>query len=342
MSTILKRGKIWYIDYQYKGKRIRRSLKTTSKKVAELAQKNFDVRIAKEELNIAGPRKISFEEFSTRFLNWYKVQNAQKSYKDYWNLFNSTLIPHFKDYYVGDINPEIIENYKIQRAENVKPASVNKELTALKHFFNKAIQWGYGSENPLLKVKKLRVSQKKFRFLTLEEIDLVLKNCATHLRPIILTATHSGLRKSELFRLEWQDIDFKQGFITVTAKGEEHTKNYRNREIPMTAQLVEYLKTLERKGHWVFSKENGERYSGWIRKSIESVVNLTGIERFTLHDLRHTFASHLVMEGTDLPTVQKLMGHANISTTMIYAHLAPDHLKSAIDRLSIRLPMAQN
>ena len=85
------------------------------------------------------------------------------------------------------------------------------------------------------------------------------------------------------------------------------------------------------------SKKDGNRYSGWMIRSLESTAKKAEIPRFTLHDLRNTFASHLVMEGVDLPTVQKLMGHADISTTMIYAHLAPDHLKAAVNRLNSRL-----
>jgi site-specific recombinase XerD len=88
----------------------------------------------------------------------------------------------------------------------------------------------------------------------------------------------------------------------------------------------------------VFSKENGSRYSGWM----ETAGKKAGNPRFTLHDLRHTFASHLVMQGVDLPTVQKLMGHSKISTTMIYTHLAPDHLKKAIYRLSSRFDNGTN
>ena len=154
--------------------------------------------------------------------------------------------------------------------------------------------------------------------------------------PILLTAIHTGLRKSELFRLEWSDIDFEREVLTITAKGEEHTKSYRNREIPMTDQLTKCLKSIPRISNWVFCKEDGERYSGWIITSLENTAKKAGIKRFTFHSLRHTFGSHLVMDGVDLPTVQKLMGHAEISTTMIYAHLAPDHLRKAIYRLSSR------
>lgn len=171
------------------------------------------------------------------------MQNSIKSYKDYENLFNSTIIPYFKDYYLNDISVEMIENYKIKRSNEIKPATVNKELTAIKHVFDKAMQWGYVvKENPLAKVKKLKVSQKKFRYLSLEEIESVLPNCPDFMYPILLTAIHTGLRKSELFRLEWSDIDFERASLTVTAKGIEHTKNYRNREIPMTEQLSEGLK----------------------------------------------------------------------------------------------------
>jgi len=85
------------------------------------------------------------------------------------------------------------------------------------------------------------------------------------------------------------------------------------------------------------SKKDGNRYSGWMRRSLESTAKKAKVPRFTLHDLRHAFASHLVMEGVDLPTVQKLMGHADISTTMIYAQLAPARLKVAVNSLSSSL-----
>ena len=342
MSKIFQRGKAWWIDYSYKGKRTRRSLKTTSKKVAELASKSIDVQIAKEELNLSAPRKVSFATFCERFLSWYKVQNSKNSYQDYENLFNSTIIPYFKDYYLNDISTELIENYKIFRRMKIKPATVNKELTALRHLFKKAMQWEYALKNPLTNVRKLKVSQTKFRFLTLDEIDMLLERSSEYVRPIILTAIHSGLRKSELFKLEWSDIDFERGILSVTAKGERHTKNYKNREIPMTDQLIACLKNLKVRNNWVFCKEDGQPYSGDIRKSLASAAKRAGIARFNLHNLRHTFASHLVMEGIDLPTVQELMGHSSITTTMIYAHLAPEHLKKAIERLCTRFSNVTN
>ncbi len=337
MSRIFKRGKTWYIDFHYKGHRYRESLNTSSKRVAELALSDIDVKIAKETLGLASHRKIAFEDFSERFLQWYETQNSERSFQDYRNLFDATIIPYFKGRQLHEINAEAVEQYKTARAERISPATINKELTALRHVFNKAVQWSYLPSSPMKDVERLKVSQKKVRFLTVEEIDLILAAAMPSIRPILLTAIHTGLRRSELFRLEWSDVDFDRRVITVTGKGKEHTKNYRDREVPMTIALVECLRSVKRNGSWVFCHEDGSRYSEGVKNSIESIVRKTGIPRFTMHDLRHTFASHLVMDGVDLPTVKVLMGHSNIATTMIYAHLAPDHLKGAVARLGKRL-----
>jgi integrase len=148
------------------------------------------------------------------------------------------------------------------------------------------------------------------------------------------------MRRSELFRLEWQDIDFERSCVVVSNKETAHTKNYQNREIPLTPQLEQLLSDLKENTNNhngnVFIKRDGTPHCGEVRKTIARIIRESGLEPFTLHDLRHTFASQLVMAGIDLPTVQKLMGHSNITTTMIYAHLAPDHLKSAMHRLNSR------
>lgn len=104
----------------YRGKRVRQSLNTGSKKLAELALKNTEIQIAKEELNLSSYRRISFEKFCEQFLRWYQTQNSRKSHKDYENLFGSTIIPYFKGRDLGDITQEIVEGYKIERSRKVQ------------------------------------------------------------------------------------------------------------------------------------------------------------------------------------------------------------------------------
>ena len=318
MSRIYKRGNLWYLDFEHNGKRQRKSLGTRSKAIAELALKDIDVKIARQSLDLGPTEKMNFDDFAKKFLDWYEVQNSIKSYQDYRNLFVSTIIPYFSKTKLNNITIERIETYKFERIKKISSSTVNKELVALRHLFNKAILWGYLSRNPAKEVDKLRVKQKKFRFLTIEEVHVFLNACPAYAKPIFLTAIHTGLRRSELFRLEWEDIDFERRYVMVSNKKEAHTKNYLNKQ-----------------SH-IFLKRDGTPHQGEVRKTIWRVMKQTGLRPFTLHDLRHTFASHLIMEGVDLPTVQKLMGHANITTTMIYAHLAPDHLKNAIDRLNQR------
>ncbi|MCZ6595225.1 MAG: phage integrase SAM-like domain-containing protein [Bacteroidetes bacterium] len=188
MSRIYKRGNTWYTDFEYKGKRLRKSLGTRSKHVAELRLKDIDGKIAREKFDFAPLEKITFGDFVDKFLDWYEVQNSAKSYQDYRSLFTSTIIPYFGQTTLTDLTVETIEKYKGVRAEQVSPSSVNKELVALRHLLNKAILWSYLNQNPAKQVEKLRVKEKRFRFLKLEEINAVLDACPAHAKSIFLTA----------------------------------------------------------------------------------------------------------------------------------------------------------
>jgi len=207
------------------------------------------------------------------------------------------------------------------------PASVNRELALLKHMYSKAIEWGRVKESPTKKVKLLKGEVKRLRFLLPPEIQKLLSNCAGHLNPIVTVAVHTGMRKSELFGLKWNRVNFDQGIISVL-----DTKNTERRDIPMDETVKATLQALPRTGDHVFSNENGQGF-GSVRKSFDSAVRKSGITDFRFHDLRHTFASNLVMEGVDIMTVKELMGHKDLTMTLRYAHLATNHKTRAINLL---------
>ena len=147
------------------------------------------------------------------------------------------------------------------------------------------------------------------------------------------------MRKSELENLEWADIELDRRKIKVRRKDSwEPTTG--EREIPLNQGIYDLLKSLKSrndrglKSNFVFPHRDGGRIKEKLRLGLIKAAEKAGIKDLTgLHSLRHTCASHLVMNGVDLPTVQKLMGHSNIETTMVYSHPAPDHLADAVEKL---------
>ncbi|MEW6686074.1 MAG: tyrosine-type recombinase/integrase [Candidatus Edwardsbacteria bacterium] len=322
---IYKRGKIWYIDYTYKGKRIRKRI-GQSKSVAELTLKDIEVKIAKgKHLGIHESQKILFEDFAKQYLEYAKTNKSANTYR--LNITNlRALIPFFKEKYLSEIVSQEIERYKTERLKNVTPASVNRDLACLRHLFNKAIEWGYVSTSPMKGVKQLKEPPGRLRFLSKEEIQRLFAELPYGSKTIVLFALYTGLRKSEILNLRWSEVDFKNRMIIV-----EKTKTNERRIIPMNQAVYKQLQeiSIRRNGDLVFSDE----YRKNLRKNFETALKKVSIEDFRFHDLRHTFASYLVMNGASLKVAQQLLGHKDIKMTMRYSHLSQDHLQDAVNRL---------
>jgi integrase len=150
------------------------------------------------------------------------------------------------------------------------------------------------------------------------------------------------MRLEEVLSLEWgRHVDLAHGFITL-----DKTKNGDRRELPINGTLRETLKGLTRRldvPYVFYNPATGKRHKD-IRRSFNAALRKTGIKDFKFHDLRHTFASQLVMAGVDLTTVKELLGHKTLTMTLRYAHLAPAHKVKAVDVLDSTLngkPTAQ-
>ena len=138
------------------------------------------------------------------------------------------------------------------------------------------------------------------------------------------------MRKEEILSLRWdKNVDLTHGFILL-----EKTKNGKRREIPINQTLRNTLQGLIRHIHspYVYTNKEGERFKE-IKRSFNSALRRSGIKDFTFHDLRHTFASQLVMAGIDLTTIKELLGHKTLAMTLRYAHLAPSHKQKAVEML---------
>jgi integrase len=147
-----------------------------------------------------------------------------------------------------------------------------------------------------------------------------------HLTPLVLLAMNTGLRRGELLSLRWSDINLDARLLTVRA---ETAKSGKQRHIPLNAEATKVLRTWagRSEGDCVFGVSDVK--TAWV-----ALVRAAGLENFRFHDLRHHFASKLVMAGVDLNTVRELLGHSDIKMTLRYSHLAPDHLAAAVAKIS--------
>lgn len=278
----------------------------------------------------------------------------------------------FKDFLgrrLADLSPWIFEKWKTERLKaGTTAATVNRDLGALKAALARAVDWGHLEGHPLQKVKPAPVkdcgvvrwlsdseeSALRTALLDREERmrrergsandwrrergypeypELMGHNVADQLRPMVLISLNTGMRRGELFGLEWADINGEAAVITVRGTT---TKSKKSRHIPMNKEVVAMFlawKTLTgAKEGLIFPGRDGEGVDN-VRRSWGGVLKAAKIGNFRWHDIRHHFASRLVMAGVDLNTVRELLGHADLKMTLRYAHLAPEHKAAAVAKL---------
>ena len=323
------RGRSYYIDFYYEGKRYTEKVGPVSKSVA---LEKLDIKRSEVIRGEWKPRavKISFDKFKELYLQWAKGNKKPKSF-----VRDECSFKHLSRFFNGKMLSEIscflVEKYKlVRKEEKAGPATINRELGCLRHMFNMAIKWKRIQFNPVREVKFLKEPKSKDRILSEEEEIQLLEAIRTghkakHLKPIIITALNTGMRKGEILNLKWSNVDFKTRYILV-----EETKNGEIRKIPMNEKLTATLEGAKKvsKSEYVFS-ENGKPY-GDVKTGWWTVLRKAGIENFRFHDLRHTFGSRLGMAGVDIRTIQELMGHKDIKMTMRYSHPTPEHKKNAV------------
>jgi integrase len=204
-------------------------------------------------------------------------------------------------------------------------AAVNRPLALLRHLLRLAHEeWESIDRVPRIRLEK--EPQGRLRWLTQEEINRLLDAAARsrnkELRAAVIVALNTGLRRGELLGLTWERVDLSRGVIRL-----ELTKSGRRREVPMNDDSYRALVCIGPKaGGRVFKTR-------YIQTAYNNAVAAAKLDDVNFHTLRHTFASWAVMRGVTLKELQELLGHASLAMTMRYAHLAPEHLRTAVSRL---------
>lgn len=251
------------------------------------------------------------------------------------------------------------DQFKAKRLKaGLNPATVNRDLDRIKAALSKAVEWKMLTANPLLGLKRIkREIEERVRYLSPREEKALRKalearetrfkarrlsgiawrkergreplppiqGYVDHLMPMTLLAVNTGMRRGEITQLTWADVDLRAKRVTVRAG---YAKSGKARHIPLNSEAVAVLK------QWKKQEPEGRLFKlECTAKSWGRLMEKAKLEDFRFHDLRHTFASKLVMAGIDLNTVRELLGHGDIKMTLRYAHLAPEHKAAAVEVL---------
>jgi integrase len=333
MGVVFQKHGSWYIDYYAGGRRIKEKV-GSSKGQAQRALAVRRAQVVQGRFQLPTRRSApTFAKFAQRYLEFGRT-NKRGFRNERYRV--EGFIQRFGNRRLSELSAWDAERFKIERAKQAQPATVNRELGNLKNMMTMAVKWGCLDRNPFAGVKLLRVPKKPERILTESEEALLLAACdnvrGQHLRPIVTLALHTGMRKGEILGLLWSQVDLDNRTIHIHNAKSSHGE----RRIPMNQAVQDLLFNLaqKRKSDFVFpsSRKPGERL-GDSKVGFWRAVKLAGIPHIRYHDLRHTFATRLVQAGVDLITVQHLLGHANITMTARYAHALEDGKIDAVRRL---------
>jgi integrase len=244
-------------------------------------------------------------------------------------------------YVLADITPALIAEYrdKLAREDGVLRANstVNRYLAALSHALSIAVkEWGWLDDSPIRKVSKPKEPRGRIRFLSDDERQRLLDACkasdSQYLYTVVVLALSTGARKMELLNLTWQNVNLKRAVITLNA-----TKNGERRVLPLAGHALglmqEHAKVRRFDTTRVFPSHDGKGPRD-IRTAWKHVIKRAGISDFRFHDLRHSAASYLAMNGASLAEIAEVLGHKTLQMTKRYAHLSEAHTAGVVARMN--------
>jgi len=348
-------GRSFYIDFRHNGQRQRKRLEGISdRKTAEIAFAEFKVRYSRGQANLPTNEALPLGECLKDHL---AVKRGEGCVPKYVGIVEAQALQAERAFGehlpVKNLSEKRVQQWRAELlATGQTPSTINRKVRMLRAAINQAVRSGKVSVNPLENIGNLSDSRREvWRWLSQEEVAALLgvlrdgvektvkrrngRNYKTvagknpELYALILFLLSTGARRGEALALTWKEVDFGRGMVALhTTKAAARGRRAKARHVPMTPALREILETLPREGQQVFSISRNN-----LRRKFERVCELAEIGHCRIHDLRHTFASHLVMAGTPLNTVRELLGHTSMQMTLRYAHLAPEAAQTAIEAL---------
>lgn len=326
----------WVCDFYYNGERIIKTLKfARTKKEAEAAEAVIMNEVFKRAYGFDEKPDKRFEDFVIETFLPYSETNKKSFYDDV--LICRILVNEFKGKTLRQITPPMIENFKqsflakpTKHGKKRSAATVNYHLSILSKIFSLAVDSELLETNPCFRVKKLKLNNQRTRVLSDEEEERLFSALGENelVKNIVTVALHTGMRRGEIFNLQWFDVDFSRRLVQI-----RESKTNKKRVIPINETIETLLGELKRKSEYVFpSPKTGGKLDN-IKRSFRRAIESAKIPDFCFHDLRHTAATRMADAGADAFTLMKILGHSDIRMTARYTHATDTALRRAVTNL---------
>ncbi len=359
MSRVFHRDGNWWIDFKNaQGVRHRKKIGPSKRVAREVLDGILGNVARRQHLGVIEDSPISFADFAKEWRQRVAPALKPRSQERWFGILEKHLKPAFPgalraitqsdaESYIAhrlrEVTPDkarVIdgkESKRKRRRRGATPATVNRELTVLKHMLKRAVEWGYLAENRIARVKPLKEAPGRTRFLAPDEIGRLLEACeaeavsstlgSVYLKPFALLALNTGMRRNEILGLTRRAIDWQNRMVTLEA-----TKNGEARHVYLNDTAAEALRSLPAR---IDTDRLFPFKPNQISMAFRRAVKRAGIDDFRLHDARHTFASYQAMAGVQPRGLQALLGHKDGRMTMRYSHLADAYLRTAVNKVNL-------
>ena len=318
---------VYYAVWQENCRQRKKSLRTKDRRTANRKLRNFkrDLIAGKVKSISNGSRRKLFQ-FTDEFLKHVASTTSPATCELYEEAMSKAKTC-WRDIPLAHITPRHIDQLvgDMIRA-GLKIPTVNKNYRHVKAALNKAYEWKYLSK-PIRFPKQIE-EEEKLRFLTNKQLmKIIEKTDDNEYADCCLFSAYTGLRSGEIIRLQWDDVDNPSGFLRISSK----QKNKKESWIPINTKARAILDRCRLRGH---GQPFRFRTRQTLSKKFKAAARATGLDHFRFHDLRHTFGSHLAMKGESEATIQQLMRHKSMASTMIYTKVSPEHLRRASEKVN--------
>jgi len=324
--ALYKRNTVWWISITHNGQRIQRSTGTENK----VAAQEYHDKFKAELWTLAKLENKTVYSWRDAVLRWLR-ENGHNRTIEIAKSHLRWLDAYLKNYQLHEINRDLLEDIANKKeATGVSPTTVNRVLEVVRAMLRTAqMEWEWLDKVPLIRMR--HVEKQRIRWLTLQEATQLLNELPPHLKDMAAFSLATGLRASNVTGLQWQDVDMKKGHAWIHP---DQAKAKKAIPVPLNDDALAVLSArLGKHPKHVFTYK-GMPIVQCNTKAWRNALKRAGIDNFRWHDLRHTWASWHVQNGTSLQELQQLGGWSSFEIVLRYAHLSSDHLRSAANRIS--------